>query len=224
MRIALLDDAHATRSGHVAEVLRNAGHSVALFPGLMELLAAPAPRRFDLLAAPARVLAGHQPAHEVAALRSGGVQVLAIAAQGECEALAAIDADDYLVEPFGHGELALRVDVLARRARLATPPQVAAPPYEFRADTREALLRGRPVPLTAREFELALYLFRRVGHAIPRGEIAERVWGRIPPASRTLDAHVSSLRRKLALEPANGYRLAAHYGHGYCLTPVPGTA
>lgn len=210
------------QGGRLAETLRFSGHDVTAFEGLHPFLAAPDARAYEMLVAPAGAIARHVPGTAIPAIRAQGLQVLALAGIEDGDALATLPCDDFVLAPCSTEELALRIDVLGRRSRGAsTELQVAAPPYEFRADTREALLHGRPVHLTAREFELALYLFRRLGRRLTRNEIAEEVWGRLPHAeSRTLDAHVSSLRRKLALEPVNGYRLSAHYGHGYCLTPV----
>jgi len=210
------------QGGRLAETLRFSGHEVTAFEGLHPFLDAPGARGFEMLVAPAGVIARHSPATQIAALRTHGVQVLALAALEDGDALAALPCDDFVLAPCSTEELALRIDVLGKRARTApADAQLAAPPYEFRADTREVLLHGHPVHLTAREFELALYLFRRLGRRLTRNEISEEVWGRLPhAASRTLDAHVSSIRRKLSLEPGNGYRLSAHYGHGYCLTPV----
>jgi DNA-binding response OmpR family regulator len=221
MRIAFLHN-DPMQAGRLAETLRFTGHEVTVFAGLHDFIADRAGRGFELLAAPAGALARHSPAAEIATLRAEGIQVLALASIGDGDTVAALPADDYVLDPCSTEEMALRIAVLARRARSGPAAlQLAAPPYEFRADTREALLHGRPVHLTTREFELALFLFRRLGRRVDRSEIAQQVWGRAHSAeSRTLDAHVSSLRRKLSLEPANGYRLSAHYGHGYCLSPV----
>ena len=221
MRIAF----HCTdplQGGRLAETLRFSGHEVTAFEGLHPFLAAPAARDFEVLVAPAGAIARHVPATAIATIRAQGVQVLALAALEDGDSLAALACDDFVLSPCSAEELSLRIDVLGKRARMAPEEtHVAAPPYEFRADTREVLLHGRPVHLTAREFELAIYLFRRMGRRLTRNEISEEVWGRVPHAeSRTLDAHVSSIRRKLSLEPENGYRLCAHYGHGYCLTSV----
>lgn len=209
-------------AGRLAETLRFAGHEVTVFARLNEALARRAGPRFELLAAPAGALARHVPTHEVPALRADGTLVLALAALADREHLAGLPADDYVLEPCNAEELAVRIDVLARRAQaLPAAMHVAAPPYELRADTREVRLHGQPVQLTTREFELALFLFQRLGRKVHRHEIVGEIWGQALRAdSRTLDAHVSSLRRKLALDAANGYRLCAHYGHGYSLTPV----
>lgn len=220
MRIAVLR-APRLPADELAEALRFAGHDSRA----CDRLPPPLPEDgWELLVAPAGLLAGHRPAAELATLRSGGTRVLAVAERNDEEALVALDPDDFVLDTCPGEEIALRVAVLERRARVAGA-QLAAPPYEFHADSRMATLHGEPVRLTAREFELALYLFRRVGRRVSRDELAVHVWGTSPDTqSRTLDAHVSSLRKKLLLEPANGYRLCAHYGHGYSLDPVRAAA
>ena len=101
------------------------------------------------------------------------------------------------------------------------PQDVHAGRYRFSAASGEAYLNECPVRLTARELDLALYLFQRVGRALSRRDIELAVWGRETGIlSRTLDAHVSKLRRKLALCTANGFRLAGLYGVGYRLEPA----
>jgi DNA-binding response OmpR family regulator len=99
--------------------------------------------------------------------------------------------------------------------------EVRAGGYRFIAASGEAYFNERPVRLTARELDLALYFFRRIGRPLARRDIALAVWGHDAGIlSRTLDAHVSKLRRKLALRTANGFRLAGLYGVGYRLEPA----
>jgi DNA-binding response OmpR family regulator len=77
---------------------------------------------------------------------------------------------------------------------------------------------GEPVALTSKEYGLAALLLRNVGRPLSRAHIMELVWGRMPDLpSRTLDAHVSQIRRRLGLRPENGFRLGSVYGFGYLL-------
>ncbi|MCB5909982.1 response regulator transcription factor [Streptomyces pinistramenti] len=109
-------------------------------------------------------------------------------------------ADDYLVEPYGFRELLARVDAVMRRAR---PKPEAAPsmqlgPLVIQQATRTVELHGRTVPLTRKEFELLQVLASPPGEVVPRRHILQRIWHDTDISrSRTIDTHITSLRRKL---------------------------
>lgn len=129
-------------------------------------------------------------------------------------------ADDYLTKPPRQGELLARVEALLRRAgmrgELAAEEHVE--PYRIDTARRRILLDGQEVPLTEREFDLALFLFRRRGRVVSRDALLEGVWNiRGDVATRTVDTHISRLRKKLDLGGARGWRLNAVYQHGYRL-------
>jgi DNA-binding response OmpR family regulator len=78
-----------------------------------------------------------------------------------------------------------------------------------------------PVDLKNREYELALFLFQNLGRLLSREHLHEAVWGLgIEALSRSLDTHISRLRTKLDLRPANGFLLLAIYGLGYRLEAI----
>ena len=81
---------------------------------------------------------------------------------------------------------------------------------------------GKPLEsLTDKEFSLAIFLFQNLGRLLSRGHLLEAIWGlnaTIP--TRTLDTHISRLRKKLELYPANGFRLVPAYNYGYRLDRV----
>jgi DNA-binding response OmpR family regulator len=90
--------------------------------------------------------------------------------------------------------------------------------YEFDLGRKHVLVKGNPVSLTQKEFELALLLFRHLSRPLSRAHLLDMIWKQatdIP--SRTMDTHVSMLRAKLGLRPENGYRLTPIYGYGYRL-------
>ncbi|MGN4070246.1 response regulator transcription factor [Burkholderia gladioli] len=75
--------------------------------------------------------------------------------------------------------------------------------------------------LRRKEFDLALLLFKNINRGLSRGYISEIVWGgEINPNSRTLDTHVSFVRRKLFLTSSRGYSLRSLYGYGYVLEEI----
>lgn len=82
-------------------------------------------------------------------------------------------------------------------------------------------LGGKDIGLTQREFDLASFLFRRHGRIVSHDALLENVWNLSAAVStRTVDTHVSPLRKKLGLNGENGWRLAAIYQHGYRLEQV----
>lgn len=128
-------------------------------------------------------------------------------------------ADDYMIKPVRRMELLARISALGRR----TQPQpelhdLMFGVYHLNVTERTVNYQDAEVQLTPKEFELALFLFRNAGRLLSRGHILESVWGRRPDLNtRTVDTHISRLRRKLNLEPENGCRLTAVYHHGYRL-------
>ena len=131
-------------------------------------------------------------------------------------------ADDYMTKPIRVHELMARVKALIRRSY---PQQDNAllrfGGYCIDLAARTIAFEGRPIELKQKEFELARCLFANLGRLLSRAYLAETVWGRaVEVPSRSLDTHVSSLRAKLGLRPARGYRLSAVYGQGYRLEAV----
>ena len=87
---------------------------------------------------------------------------------------------------------------------------------------KTASLKGEAIGLTSREFELALFFFRHAGQAVSRAHILEAIWDidNEDVSTRTVDTHVSRLRKKMQLNEENGWKLSAIYQHGYRLEQV----
>jgi two-component system, OmpR family, alkaline phosphatase synthesis response regulator PhoP len=136
-----------------------------------------------------------------------------------------LGADDYVTKPFGLMELLARVKAHLRRAREDVKTRVVPLPtvvkfgeIEVTPATHDVTLRGAPVALRPKEFDLLLALIRRQGGVVTRIELLREVWGYDETVvSRTVDTHVAELRRKLEEDPTNpryvltvrktGYRL-----------------
>jgi len=146
-----------------------------------------------------------------------------------------VGADDYVVKPFSMMELVARVRARLRRLELcaAPPPKTAlavpaARPRvvvgEITIDTgrRDVEVRGKSVHLKRREFDLLLYLARHAGMIFSRDRLLTAVWGEALSGkhdSRTVDVHVSRVRRKLG--PHYGQCLVTEYRVGYQFRPPP---
>ncbi len=133
-------------------------------------------------------------------------------------------ADDYLVKPIRQAELIARVSALLRRAagRSSQAGELDASPYALNLAKKTISLRGKDIALTHREFELAVFFFRNVGKMLSRNHILEAIWGidNKSVSTRTVDTHVSRLRKKLKLNEDNGWKLSAIYQHGYRIERV----
>ena len=128
-----------------------------------------------------------------------------------------LGADDYVTKPFSASELLARIEAVLRRAPLHTSQAV----HEFgglRVDLRrtEVTLNGQLVRLTAREFQLLRYLVERPRTTVSRTELLRAVWGyNANSFTRTVDVHVSDLRKKLEKDPASPQMIVTVPGFGY---------
>jgi two-component system, OmpR family, response regulator MprA len=110
-------------------------------------------------------------------------------------------ADDYLAKPFAIEELLARLRALTRRAG-GDQTALEAGPVQLDLETREVTVDGRPVELTAREFDLLAFLMHAPGRVFTREQIYEGVWGfTYLGESKVIDFFVSALRRKLDTSP-----------------------
>ena len=128
-----------------------------------------------------------------------------------------LGADDYVTKPFSASELLARIEAVLRRAPSNTTQTV----YEFgglRVDVRrtEVTLNGQLVRLTAREFQLLRYFVERPRTTVSRTELLHAVWGfEADSFTRTVDVHVSGLRKKLEKDPLSPQMIVTIPGFGY---------
>jgi DNA-binding response OmpR family regulator len=153
--------------------------------------------------------------------------IVATARDDEAETVRALDAgaDDYVVKPFAAAHLDARVRAVLRRADTAAPA-AALVVGGLRVDVaaREAVLDGRPLELTRLEFDLLAHLAARAGTVVTKRELLADVW-RSPygGADKTVDVHLSWLRRKLGESAAAPRYLHSVRGVGVKLAaPVGG--
>jgi DNA-binding response OmpR family regulator len=129
-----------------------------------------------------------------------------------------LGADDYVTKPFSSREILARIKAILRRAK--EPPQEADSvrfgDVEVDFGRYEAKKDGRPVPLTALEFSLLHYLVRNKGRVVDRNEILDDVWGKdVYVDARTVDKHISLLRRKFEDDPQAPKHILGVRGVGY---------
>jgi two-component system, OmpR family, copper resistance phosphate regulon response regulator CusR len=113
-------------------------------------------------------------------------------------------ADDYLVKPFAFEELLARIRALLRRGRTVDVLRFGIADLDMDIVSRRVSRGGRPVDLTAREFELLEYLMRHEGQVVMRDMLARDVWketARGTPLNNVIDVHIARLRRKVDVEP-----------------------
>jgi DNA-binding response OmpR family regulator len=159
------------------------------------------------------------------------VPILMLTAKGqELDRIAGLElgADDYIVKPFGVGELLARIRAAFRRQR-ALEPAAGPEPEELafadvRVDPRRLELRkaGRRQALSPRELALLKLFCSRRGEVLDRDTLLEKVWGvRYEGTTRTLDQHVAQLRKKIEDDPARPRLLLTVHGVGYRLAGEP---
>lgn len=137
-------------------------------------------------------------------------------------------ADDYITKPFGVSELLARVSAVLRRISGSASEEVAPAPaqtgstiilgqLEIYPERYEVLLGGHSINLRPKEFEVLLYLARKPGVVLTRDDLMNAVWGfDYIGGQRTVDVHVSSLRKKLELDP-DSVHIDSIRGVGYKL-------
>lgn len=227
MRLAILEDDTAF-GGYVAQLMGEAGHQATEFRDPRALVRAlrldsydlllldcvpPTSSGFDVLNWIKQNLDPAPPTIMISAL-AGDRDIVAGLSRG---------ADDYVTKPL-HGEiLKARVGSLLRRVYGDRSDEKVEcfGDHAFDLRYRTVTVKGQPVATNAKEFALALFLFRNLNRPLSRAHLMESVWGHAPDSmSRTLDSHISLIRNRLGLRPENGLRLSAVYNFGYRLEEI----
>jgi DNA-binding response OmpR family regulator len=156
------------------------------------------------------------------------IPVLMLTARGhEKDRILALElgADDCLVKPFSVRELIARLRAILRRSVSSRPDSnpLALGALAIDPGTMSATLEGVPVRLTAAEFMVLEALARSAGRVQSRETLTYQALGRrLEPFDRSIDTHISNIRRKLCLDPTRGIGIKSLRGHGYVLTIPPG--
>ncbi len=158
------------------------------------------------------------------ALESDPIIIVVSGRSDETDRIVALEmgADDFVVKPFSPRELVARVNSFQRRRLAGTTDAPTDSAIRFDGllidlDRREALVRGRSVRLTVREFELLVFLARSPGRVYSREELLREVWESNSEwqAGATVTEHVRRLRLKLEDDPGKPRWILNVRGHGY---------
>lgn len=151
------------------------------------------------------------------------VPVIMLTARGdEADRIAGLErgADDYLPKPFNPRELVARMRAVLRRKSGPTLPEILRiGDLQIDCGKRRVVRSGGDVVLTGAEFDILLLLVRSAGKVLSREEIAEAALGRsMGFFDRSIDNHISNLRKKLGTHAGEAERIQSVRGAGYVYT------
>ncbi len=157
--------------------------------------------------------------------QSSGVPVIMLTARGdEADRVVGLElgADDYVAKPFSPRELLARLRAVLRRAQPASlSDEIVVGQVAIDVGARRVRVGAAPADLTGLEFDILLALARRPGRVVARERLLEEA-GRhdVTVSDRTVDVHVSHLRRKLGDDPKSPRLIKTVRGVGYVLAPA----
>ncbi|MFH1129003.1 MAG: response regulator transcription factor [Candidatus Omnitrophota bacterium] len=153
-------------------------------------------------------------------IKEGGVDssIIMLTARNETtDKIKGLDlgADDYITKPFSLDELKARIKAVLRRKESASIEEYKDGTLEIDFKRYKATKRQKPLKISYLEFKLLRFLISQKNRVISRKELLEQVWGyHIFPSTRTVDAHILSLRKKIGKE-----YIATIHRIGYCFQP-----
>ena len=135
-----------------------------------------------------------------------------------------LGADDYLTKPFSVSELMARVKAIFRRVESlgkrfpGGAESLTIGPLTIDPDGRQVAVDGKPMALTAREFDLLLHFARHPGRVFSRAQLLDNVWGYGHDGyEHTVNSHINRLRSKIEPDPAQPKFIVTVWGVGYRL-------
>ena len=150
-----------------------------------------------------------------------GIPIIMLTAKSqESDIVTGLDlgADDYMTKPFSVLELLARINALLRRSNSNSekPEVYRVGSLEINFRKYHAQKNGESLNLTPREFEILRYLIDRKGEVVSREDLLNQVWGYESfPYTRTIDAHIATLRKKIEERPEEPELIITIHGKGY---------
>ncbi len=149
------------------------------------------------------------------------IPVLFLTARGEDEDRLkglGLGADDYMVKPFLPKELSLRIGIILRRYYKGENPLVQLAESQIDFDRAEVIKGNEHLPLTAKEHDILLALYRNAGRIVTIDQLCEAAWGDNPYGyENSLMAHIRRIREKIEANPSKPVSLITVKGLGYKL-------
>ena len=228
-RVLLVDD-DTQLTEMLAEYLDPEGMSIAAVASGTQGLRRAQQEEYDLIVLDV-MLPGLSGFDVLRQLRETGIHtpVLMLTARGDdVDRIVGLEmgADDYLPKPFNPRELLARMKAILRRssetdARESAELEVG--PFEANLKRREITLNGNTLKLTNAEFTILVTLMRSPGEMVSRDALTRAALGRqLLPDDRSLDTHISNLRKKLTTEDRQESPIRSIRGSGYILIPAEG--
>jgi two-component system, OmpR family, response regulator ResD len=225
----LVVDDEPTIAEVVARYLERAGYETSIAADGPSAVAAAASSRPDIVILDIMLpgLDGLEVMRRLQADADDRIPVILLTAKGEeSDRLVGLrqGADDYVVKPFSPRELVARVDAVMRRTSAAEEADERLDLGALQIDPagRTVSADGRDVDLTAREFELLLFLARHPGRVFSRDQLMERVWDiAYPSDTTTVTVHVRRLRAKIEADASRPEWIETVWGVGYRFRAAP---
>jgi len=228
MDIALLED-NPSDARLIQNYLQSSGHTCTVFETGQSLINILADSRYSLLVIDWELpdIFGDEILRWVRSNIGDNIPVIFVTGRDATEDIVAMleaGADDYMTKPVKLKELLARITALVRRSKLNVKIKntITIEPFTLDFHHRRITKSGREMNLTPKEFELAGYLLRNIGDLLSRNQLLEDIWGYGPEIhTRTIDIHISRIRKKLSLTEENGWKLTSIYHKGYRLERIP---
>ena len=220
MHIAILED-DAEQRELMALWLEGMRHTSRGFGTQADCIDALKQERFDLLLLDWMLPDGNgaDVLHWVRQNLGWDMPIVVVTASGDEEnvitALSA-GADDYVVKPPKLTELLARLTAVTRRIKPSGLSTLRLGAYEADMQRHTLSIDNQQVVMTQKEFDLSVYILQNPGKLLSRDHLLNKVWGfNADVDTRTVDTHVSRLRKKLLLDGSKGWKLVPIYGYGY---------